>query len=116
MNAITLTADMPIMITSELRLRIARGARPVIVKSVPLSLFVDVHERQSDRNHSQTLDRIRQRGGFDAGEAVAVLSCLGYDAIRSVGEEDCHNILYSMISTHNRGMRVAEALARETTA
>lgn len=111
MTAITLTANMPIMITSELRLRIARGARPVIVKTVPQTMFVDAHERQCDSNHRQTLDRIRQRGGFDAGEAVAVLSHLDYDAIRSVTEESAHSILYSMIALHNGGMRVAERRA-----
>lgn len=108
MRPITLTANMPIMVTSGLRLRIARGERPVIVKSVPLTIFTTAHERQCDRNHSQTLDRIRQRGGFDAGEAVAVLSCLHYDAIRSVEEESAHKILYEMIAAHNRGMRHRE--------
>lgn len=116
MSDITLTRDMPIMLTSELRLRIARGERPVIVKTVPQTMFVDASERQCQSNHHQTLDRIRERGGFDAGEAVAVLSSLGYDAIRSVTEESLHRILYSMIANHNGGMRVAErraALATE---
>ena len=111
MTVITLTRDMPIMLTSGLRLRITRGERPVIVKSVPQTMFVDAHERQCESNHHQTLDRIRQRGGFDAGEAVAVLSNLGYDAIRSVTEESAHRILYSMIAIHNGGMRVAERRA-----
>ncbi|MBM3927618.1 MAG: hypothetical protein FJ335_04045 [Sphingomonadales bacterium] len=112
MAAITLTADMPIMLTSAFRQRITRGERLVHVRSVPLTVFVDVHERQSDANHGQSLARIRERGGFDATEMVAVLACLHYRAIKGLSEEAAHRILYAFTSTHNRGMRVAEAAAR----
>lgn len=109
MSGVTLTADMPIMLSSAFRQRIDRGERLVRVRSMPVTIFVDAHERQSDRNHGQTLARIRERGGFDATEMVAVLSCLHYRAIGDLSEEAAHYILYEITAAHNRGMRIAEA-------
>lgn len=111
MDAVTLTADMPIMLTSAFRQRVDRGERLVRVRSMPRTVFVDAHERQSQENHRQTLARIRERGGFDATEMVAVLSCLPYQKIDGLSEEAAHRILYAFTSTHNRGMRIAEAAA-----
>lgn len=111
MTAITLTADMPIMLTDAFHQRIGRGERLVRVRSMPVTIFVDAHERQSAENHRRTLARIRERGGFDATEMVAVLACLPYRAIEGLTEEAAHRILYAFTSTHNRGMRVAEAAA-----
>lgn len=42
------------------------------VVGVPWSLIAP-HEAQALRNHSQTLDRLAERGGLSAAEAVAVL-------------------------------------------
>lgn len=112
MTVMTLTAAMPIMLTDNLRRRVDRGERLVIVKSMPQTVFMDAHERQSDTNHRQTLECIRGRGGFDAVEMLAVLSCLPYREIEDLSEEAAHRILYSITSIHNRGMRVAEARAR----
>ena len=111
MTVVTLTADMPIQVNSELQLRVQRGQRPVLVRSLPRTMFVDAHERQCQRNHGQTLDRIRERGGFGATEAIAVLSCLGWEHFEGLKSEHSHYVLYSMIAMHNRGMRVAEAAA-----
>lgn len=107
-----LTRNMPIQLGSDLSLRQRRGERPVIVKELPLSMFVDAHEAQCEKNHYQTLERIRERGGFGASEAIAVLSCLPFDGVQAIGNEAAHRILYAMIATHNRGMRVAEAAAQ----
>lgn len=110
---LTLTADMRVMISAELDRRVKRGERIAIVRSVPRTIFVSAHERQSDRNHGQTLEDIRKRGGFSATEMIAVLSCLDWEAVGCLKEEAAHRILYSMIATHNRGMRVAEQRERE---
>lgn len=111
---ITLTTDMPILSpTGDLALRIRRDERLVIVHSLPLTMFVDAHERQCQRNHGQTLERIRERGGFGAIEALAVLSCTSYFDLGAdrVSSEYAHRLLYQMAATHNRGMRVAEKAA-----
>lgn len=114
MSATTLKADMRIQTTTELALRERRGERLVLVKSLPLTIFVDVHERQCQRNHQQTLERIRERGGFSAGEAVCVLSCLHWSDLKGMSEAHAHHILYEMIAAHNRGMRVAERAGTPT--
>jgi hypothetical protein len=46
------------------------------VKNEPLSIpweLIAPHEAQAQRNHSQTLKRLAERGGLSACEAVAVL-------------------------------------------
>jgi hypothetical protein len=112
MTALTLTADMRIMVGHELEYRAKRGERVVIVPRVPQSMFVDVHEQWSDKNHGQTLAGIRSRGGFDAIEMLAVFACAPWEAVKDIPEETAHRLLYAMIATHNRGMRIAEAAAR----
>jgi hypothetical protein len=42
------------------------------LRSIPLSLIAP-HEQQADRNHSQTLRRLAERGGLSPCEAVAVI-------------------------------------------
>jgi hypothetical protein len=111
-SAITLTADMPIQVSARLALELRRGKRIVVVRRLPRELFVDAHERQCEANHGQTLERIRERSGFDALEAIAVLSCLPFEAVASITEETAHRILYGWHSSFNRGKRVAEALAK----
>lgn len=105
----TLTRDMPIQVNADLELRTRRGERLVLVRRLPVTMFVDAHEGQCQRNHSQTLERIRERHGFGAIEAVAVLSCVHWDQVETMKSELAHRILYAMVSTHNRGMRVADA-------
>jgi hypothetical protein len=112
-KAVTLKADMRIQATPELRLRERRGERLVLVESVPMTLFVGAHEAQCQRNHQQTLERIRERGGFSAGEVVCVLSCLHWSDLEGMSEAHAHHVLYEMIAGHNRGMRVAERLSTE---
>lgn len=112
-SPVTLTADMPIQISIPLQQRKRAGELMVIVTEIPLTLFVDASERQCRENHSgQSLERIRERGGFGATEAVAVLSNLRFWNVESIKEEHAMRILYSMIAIHNRGMRIAEANAK----
>jgi len=100
---VTLTADMPIQITSDLRQRIQRGGRLVQVRQLPVRMFLTIDEERCQTNHSQTLDRIRQRGGFDAAEAVAVLTNLHWRDVEGLSEILAHRILYRMVAAFNRG-------------
>lgn len=102
---------MPIQIGSELDLAERRGERLVLVKSIPLEMISDeACERQSQKNHSQTVERIRERGGFGAGEAIRVMSGLSWDNPElKIPDREAHRILYSMVMMFNRGQRVAEA-------
>jgi hypothetical protein len=42
------------------------------LKAIPWSL-IEPHERQAERNQSQTLKRLAERGGLSPCEAVAVI-------------------------------------------
>jgi hypothetical protein len=115
-EGVTLTGDMPILRNSGIDLRVRRGERVVVVPKLPRTMFVDAHERQCQANHSgQTLERIRERHGLSAIEAVAVLACLPFEAVQALTHETAHRILYAMHSTHNRGMRIAEAALTPST-
>jgi hypothetical protein len=53
---------------------------PKCARAVPLEA-VSPHERQADRNHGQTLQRLAERGGLSPTELVAVMHGVGfYDA------------------------------------
>lgn len=45
---------------------------PYLCVCIPWEMIAP-HERQADRNHSQTLDGLNRRGGLSACEALAVL-------------------------------------------
>jgi hypothetical protein len=49
-----------------------RALRAVAPRSVPWG-FVTEHERQCQRNHSQTVQRLAERGGLSPAELVHVL-------------------------------------------
>ena len=36
--------------------------------------MIEPHERQAERNHNQTLERLAERGGLDCSEAICVLN------------------------------------------
>ena len=44
----------------------------VTLKFIPWGLL-DPHRRQADRNHGQTLEKLADRGGLSAEEAMAVI-------------------------------------------
>lgn len=112
MASITLTADMPVLANLEWKEARRRNPKLVNVDSVPRSMFCEIIERQVQRNHYQSLERIRQRGGLSPTEMIAALSCCDWEQMRSLSRETAHRVLYAMIVMHNRGMRVAEAAAR----
>ncbi len=46
--------------------------RDDVIKAIPWTAIAP-HERQAQQNHSQTLNRLAQRGGLNVSEAVAVM-------------------------------------------
>jgi len=109
----TVRETMPIQVGGELDLSERRGERPVIVRSIPWAMVADeTAERQSQKNHSQSVERIAERGGYSAGEAVRVIAGLGWNGGKlCIPEREAHRILYAMVALFNRGQRVAEANA-----
>lgn len=100
--------EMPIQVGNDLDLRERQGERPVIVRSIPWEMIAgEAGERQSQRNHGQTLEEIAKRSGFSACEAICVMASMPWKAIGT--DADAHRILYAMKVLFNRGQRVAEA-------
>lgn len=52
--------------------KLRESSVPFLVVSMPWSMIAP-HERQAQRNHSQTLKRLAERGGLSACEALAIL-------------------------------------------
>ncbi len=106
---------MPIQVNGELALAERRGERVVLVRSIPWAMIADdAGERQAQRNHSQTLDHLRDRGGLGACEAIKIIAGLawtGDDSKVEIPERQAHRMLYAMMVLFNRGQRVAEAAA-----
>ena len=50
------------------------------IKAIPWELLAP-HEAQAQRNHSQTLRRLAERGGLSPAEAVAVIDGCDWGAI-----------------------------------
>ena len=46
--------------------------RDDVIKAIPWASLAP-HEKQAKSNHSQTLNRLAQRGGLNIAEAVAIL-------------------------------------------
>jgi hypothetical protein len=77
MRGISKTERMfPIMVTTyrdDNELTDARAASfPFVVVCIPWDMIAP-HAKQADKNHYQTLERLAERGGLTAEEAVAVL-------------------------------------------
>ena len=105
-DAETTERKMPIQAGSELSLRGRRGESVVIVKRLPFAMFEgEAYERQSERNHGQTVARIAERGGYSACEALAVLAGLDWERVSKLDDEAAHRILYTMHVAYNRGRR-----------
>jgi hypothetical protein len=93
---------MPIQATAELRAR--RGEDVLVLQSLPMALFAgDAIERQSQRNHRQSVAMIAQRGGYSACEALAVLAGVSWVRVSKIDEELCHRILHTIYVAYKRG-------------
>jgi len=65
-------------------------------KAVPWSLLAP-HEARARRNHSQSLERLAERGGLSPAEMVDVIRGLPWDTTRS---ENAVPILLQMLREH----------------
>lgn len=66
------------------------------IKAVPWAMM-QPHERQAQHNHSQTLERLAQRGGLCPSEAVDVLTGQGWNTQPQAGAEPK---LLTMLAAH----------------
>lgn len=76
------------------------------VRSVPWALFGgDLCEHRCQANHGgQTLERIAERMGFSADEALAVICNLPWKANQFGDEQTCHRVLYMMAARYRTGV------------
>ncbi|MFC6743362.1 hypothetical protein [Methylobacterium tardum] len=83
------------------------------VTDLPWELFAsDVTEQACERNHGQSLADIARRGGFDAGEAICVLTGQHWrDGM--VHEQQAHRILYMMRHLYRRGVLMGRQISVE---
>lgn len=66
-------------------------------RSVPWA-FVAPHEQQAKLNHSQTLERLAQRGGLSPSELVAVVRGEGYRVVMARRDRDAVPLLLELLS------------------
>ncbi|MFC5391644.1 hypothetical protein [Bosea vestrisii] len=87
----------PILLSSVRSADVARQIRdasfPFVVAGCPFALIAK-HEAQALTNHGQTLERLAERGGLSAAEAVAVLEDRAY---RLMPEGEAHIRLAGLI-------------------
>lgn len=69
--------DFPIIITE---------SNPSALKSIPWTM-ISPHEDQAIKNHGQTLERLAERGGLSAYEAVCVLTDQSFDLREKIDKE-----------------------------
>lgn len=55
------------------------------------------HEKQAKKNHYQTLDRLRERGGLSAQEAMAVVADENYDERKYQDEDSAWDELQRLV-------------------
>lgn len=65
------------------------------VVAVPWDM-IGPHDNQAQRNHDQTLERLAQRGGLSACEALAVLGDRGYHDVRFTVPH-AHYVLHNLV-------------------
>lgn len=54
----------------------------ILLSEIPFAM-IERHEAQALRNHGQTLERLAQRGGLAASEAVAIMKGLRWGAVKT---------------------------------
>lgn len=80
------------------------GLKPC-VRSIPWELLVGdlCAQRCKDNHGGQSLERIAERGGFSAEEALAVICNVSWGS-RFGDEQMCHRVLYMMAAMYRRGV------------
>lgn len=83
------------------------------VRSIPWALVAgDLAEQRCQSNHSgQSLDRIAERMGFDAAEALCVICNLPWKDGQFGDEQTCHRVLYMMAALYRRGVTEGAKIA-----
>ena len=67
-----------------------------MLKSVPWSLLAP-HEKQAQKNHGQTLERLAQRCGLSACEALAVIEGRAWT---DISDGDAESALAKLVVAH----------------
>ena len=66
-----------------------RESMPVMsskyLKSMPMAML---NEKQAQKNHGQSLERLAERGGICPSEALAIMDGLHWGAVRVCDEND----------------------------
>lgn len=71
-------------------------------RSIPWAAIVP-HEPQAIKNHSQSLERLAQRGGLSPQEAIAVISGLGYGDLPQIDDAEAVAKLTQIVGDHLQG-------------
>lgn len=71
--------------------------------SIPWAMLDTLHEKQAQKNHGQSLERLAERGGLGPNEMIAVLEYRKWTPIRD-------DIAYAQVMEH---VHVWERQARE---
>jgi sulfur relay (sulfurtransferase) complex TusBCD TusD component (DsrE family) len=109
-----LTKDMPVRPSWEFARELKRGRRIPHVVTLDVGMFHGAHDRQCRENHSdQDLERLRERGGLSAREALAILTCSPFEDYRGVSEETAMRALYSMQSIYRGGVLAGRSALQE---
>jgi hypothetical protein len=87
---------MPIMVGNALNVAERNGQPVSVVRSIPWGVIAHA-EQQALRNHQQSLDRLRERGGIDAIEAIYLISGQTYTGSAPVTEAQAHAVLRVMV-------------------
>lgn len=94
----SMPANMPIRASNlDLKPRVVR---------IPWALVAgELCEQRCQSNHGgQTLQRIYERQGFDAAEALAVICNQPWRDGQFGDEQSCHRLLYMMAALYRRGV------------
>jgi hypothetical protein len=66
------------------------------LRTIPWDLIAP-HERQAKKNHSQSLERLNERGGLSIHELYAVLNDLPWRQVSQLPEEVCSQWILNQI-------------------
>lgn len=95
---------MPIQVHARQLDELRKAEIPIVTFNVPMFHFL-AHADQAMANHGQTLDRLAERGGLSAGEAIAILE----DKKEHRADLGCaHALLGAMVADLNSRRMLAE--------
>lgn len=115
--SVKLTKDMPVRPSWEFQRAIKLGKRLPHVTSLDRGMFHEAHDKRCQDNHSgQDLERLRERHGISAREALAILCCVPFEAFEGVSEATAMCALYSMRSIYRGGVLAGRAAMKDTPA